>query len=79
MHVYRLVTAATVEENILRKADQKRLLGHLAIEGGHFTTSYLRMVRRAFVTIRVSFYKNGNSRKETISPTEDVSGDTRGS
>ncbi|KAL0841655.1 hypothetical protein ABMA28_013933 [Loxostege sticticalis] len=43
VHVYRLVTAATVEENILRKADQKRLLGHLAIEGGHFTTSYLRM------------------------------------
>ncbi|XP_028164743.1 helicase domino [Ostrinia furnacalis] len=42
VHVFRLVTAATVEENILRKADQKRVLGHLAIEGGHFTTSYLR-------------------------------------
>ncbi|CAB3234827.1 unnamed protein product [Arctia plantaginis] len=42
VHVYRLVTAATVEENILRKAEQKRALGHLAIEGGHFTTSYLR-------------------------------------
>ncbi|CAG9783506.1 unnamed protein product [Diatraea saccharalis] len=42
VHVFRLVTAATVEENILRKADQKRTLGHLAIEGGHFTTSYLR-------------------------------------
>lgn len=44
MHVYRLVTAATVEENILRKAEQKRMLGHLAIEDGHFTTSYLRGV-----------------------------------
>ncbi|KAJ8723044.1 hypothetical protein PYW07_004224 [Mythimna separata] len=42
VHVYRLVTAATVEENILRKAEQKRALGHLAIEDGHFTTSYLR-------------------------------------
>ncbi|XP_045445858.1 helicase domino [Melitaea cinxia] len=42
VHVYRLVTAATVEENILRKAEQKRTLGHLAIEDGHFTTSYLR-------------------------------------
>lgn len=44
VHVYRLVTAATVEENILRKAEQKRTLGHLAIEDGHFTTSYLRAV-----------------------------------
>lgn len=44
VHVYRLVTAATVEENILRKADQKRALGHMAIEDGHFTTSYLRQV-----------------------------------
>lgn len=42
VHVYRLVTAATVEENILRKAQQKRALGHLAIDDGHFTTSYLR-------------------------------------
>ncbi|XP_038215463.1 helicase SWR1-like [Zerene cesonia] len=42
VHVFRLVTAATVEENILRKAEQKRTLGHLAIEDGHFTTSYLR-------------------------------------
>ncbi|CAG4906239.1 unnamed protein product [Colias eurytheme] len=42
VHVFRLVTAATVEENILRKAEQKRALGHLAIEDGHFTTSYLR-------------------------------------
>ncbi|CAK1552715.1 unnamed protein product [Leptosia nina] len=42
VHVYRLVTAATVEENILRKAEQKRTLGNLAIEDGHFTTSYLR-------------------------------------
>ncbi|CAK1582408.1 unnamed protein product [Parnassius mnemosyne] len=43
VHVFRLVTAATVEENILRKAEQKRMLGHLAIEDGHFTTSYLRL------------------------------------
>lgn len=44
VHVFRLVTAATVEENILRKAEQKRALGHLAIEDGNFTTSYLRQV-----------------------------------
>ncbi|XP_063620676.1 helicase domino, partial [Cydia splendana] len=42
VHVFRLVTQATVEENILRKATEKRRLGELAIDDGHFTTSYLR-------------------------------------
>ncbi|KAI8421017.1 hypothetical protein MSG28_008149, partial [Choristoneura fumiferana] len=42
VHVFRLVTQATVEENILRKAEQKRRLGSLAIDDGHFTTTYLR-------------------------------------
>lgn len=42
VHVYRLVSAGTVEENILRKADQKRALGRRAIEEGRFTTSRLR-------------------------------------
>ena len=32
----------TVEENILKKANQKRLLGDLAIEGGNFTTAYFK-------------------------------------
>jgi SNF2 family DNA or RNA helicase len=34
----------TVEENILKKANQKRLLGDLAIEGGNFTTAYFKNV-----------------------------------
>ena len=32
----------TVEENILKKANQKRLLGDLAIDGGNFTTAQLK-------------------------------------
>jgi len=28
-----------VEENILKKANQKRMLGDIAIEGGAFTTN----------------------------------------
>ena len=32
----------TVEENILRKANQKRLLGDIAIEGGNFTTAFFK-------------------------------------
>uniref|UniRef100_A0A1B6KGE4 Helicase C-terminal domain-containing protein n=1 Tax=Graphocephala atropunctata TaxID=36148 RepID=A0A1B6KGE4_9HEMI len=42
VHIYRLVSEKTVEENILKKANQKRMLGDLAIEGGNFTTAYFR-------------------------------------
>lgn len=42
VHVYRLVSIGTVEENILRKAEQKRALGHRAIEQGRFTTTAIR-------------------------------------
>ena len=42
--VFRLISEMTVEENILKKANQKRLLGDLAIEGGNFTTAYFKEV-----------------------------------
>lgn len=42
VHIYRLVSERTVEENILKKANQKRLLGDLAIEGGNFTTAFFK-------------------------------------
>jgi E1A-binding protein p400 len=44
VYVLRLVSEMTVEENILKKANQKRLLGDLAIEGGNFTTAYFKSV-----------------------------------
>lgn len=44
VHIYRLVSERTIEENILKKANQKRLLGDLAIEGGNFTTAYFKTV-----------------------------------
>ncbi|XP_030826753.1 helicase SRCAP-like, partial [Camarhynchus parvulus] len=40
--IYRLISERTVEENILKKANQKRLLGDMAIEGGNFTTAYFK-------------------------------------
>lgn len=40
----RLVSEKTVEENILKKANQKRMLGDVAIEGGNFTTAYFKSV-----------------------------------
>jgi hypothetical protein len=41
---FRLVSEKTVEENILKKSNQKRLLGELAIEGGNFTTAHFKRV-----------------------------------
>ena len=39
---YRLISERTVEENILKKANQKRMLGDMAIEGGNFTTTFFK-------------------------------------
>ena len=40
VHIYRLVTQHTVEENIIKKANQKRELNMLSIENGNFTTEF---------------------------------------
>ena len=40
VHIYRLVTEHTVEENIIMKANQKRHLNMLSIEQGKFTTDF---------------------------------------
>lgn len=42
VHIYRLISERTVEENILRKANQKRFLSDVAIEGGKFTTAFFK-------------------------------------
>merc|ERR1712029_20712 len=42
VHIYRLVSERSIEENILKKANQKRMLGDLAIEGGNFTTAFFK-------------------------------------
>ena len=44
VHIYRLISECTVEENILKKANQKRMLGNIAIEGGNFTTAFFKEV-----------------------------------
>ncbi|CAF2544118.1 unnamed protein product [Rotaria sp. Silwood2] len=36
VHIYRLICKSTIEENILKKANQKRILGDLTIDGGSF-------------------------------------------
>lgn len=44
MLLFRLISERTVEENILKKANQKRMLGDMAIEGGNFTTAFFKQV-----------------------------------
>jgi hypothetical protein len=56
----RLISTSTVEENILKKAQQKRALGNMAIEDGKFTTEFFRQQHSALGSekqsaIRVSF------------------------
>ncbi|KAJ3007058.1 swr1 complex component, partial [Thoreauomyces humboldtii] len=41
VHIYRFVSEHTIEENMLRKADQKRRLDRLVIQAGDFTTEWV--------------------------------------
>ncbi|KAL0093523.1 SNF2 family N-terminal domain-containing protein [Phycomyces blakesleeanus] len=40
VHIYRFVTEFTIEENIFKKANQKRMLDNVIIQDGAFTTDY---------------------------------------
>jgi hypothetical protein len=40
VHIYRLISEHTIEENILRKATQKRMIDELVIQGGEFNVEY---------------------------------------
>ncbi|XP_032357475.1 helicase SRCAP [Etheostoma spectabile] len=59
VHIYRLISERTVEENILKKANQKRMLGDMAIEGGNFTTAFFKQQ-----TIRELFDMNEGEKRD---------------
>lgn len=44
VHIYRLVSEYTIEANILRKANQKRMLDDVVIQEGEFTTEYFNNI-----------------------------------
>jgi helicase SWR1 len=44
VHIYRFVSEYTIEANILRKSNQKRLLDDVIIQKGEFTTDYFNRV-----------------------------------
>ncbi|XP_041094670.1 helicase SRCAP [Polyodon spathula] len=68
VHIYRLISERTVEENILKKANQKRMLGDMAIEGGNFTTAFFKEQ-----TIRELFDLTEGERREAEQQMQGVS------
>ncbi|GAB2295490.1 Pharynx and intestine in excess protein 1 [Dionaea muscipula] len=40
VHIYRLISESTIEENILKKANQKRVLDNLVIQSGGYNTEF---------------------------------------
>ncbi|KAI5285807.1 swr1 complex component, partial [Ascosphaera acerosa] len=52
VHIYRLISEGTIETNILRKANQKRMLDDVVIQEGNFTTDYFEQQQRAGLDVR---------------------------
>ncbi|XP_050371450.1 protein PHOTOPERIOD-INDEPENDENT EARLY FLOWERING 1 isoform X2 [Argentina anserina] len=42
VHIYRLISESTIEENILKKANQKRTLDNLVIQSGDYNTEFFK-------------------------------------
>ena len=42
VHIYRLISESTIEENILKKANQKRFLDNLVIQSGSYNTEFFK-------------------------------------
>ncbi|KAG8371865.1 hypothetical protein BUALT_Bualt12G0007400 [Buddleja alternifolia] len=42
VHIYRLISESTIEENILKKANQKRALDNLVIQSGSYNTEFFK-------------------------------------
>ncbi|KAL9319263.1 hypothetical protein ACSQ67_015780 [Phaseolus vulgaris] len=42
VHIYRLISDSTIEENILKKANQKRALDNLVIQSGAYNTEFFK-------------------------------------
>lgn len=42
VHIYRLISESTIEENILKKANQKRALDDLVIQSGDYNTEFFK-------------------------------------
>ena len=58
LFAFRLICEQTVEENILKKANEKRILGDIAIEGGNFNTAFFKKVVNSFGVLSAGAFEN---------------------
>lgn len=57
----------TIEENILKKANQKRLMSDVAIEGGNFTTAFFKEVSFQSLLRRLNLIRFSRKKSKTYS------------
>jgi E1A-binding protein p400 len=71
VHIYRLISESTIEENILKKANQKRTLDNLVIQSGDYNTEFFKKLdpMELFSGHRALPIKNMQKEKN-LNPTE---------
>lgn len=72
VHIYRLISESTIEENILKKANQKRALDDLVIQSGDYNTEFFKKLdpMELFSGHRALPIKNSHKEKITCTGTE---------
>ncbi|XP_078160995.1 SNF2 domain-containing protein / helicase domain-containing protein isoform X3 [Carex rostrata] len=79
VHIYRLISESTIEENILKKANQKRALDDLVIQSGSYNTEFFKKLDPMELisghhTIKDSSTKpTANSSKSNLNLSSDLS------
>ncbi|KAK6289543.1 hypothetical protein POUND7_001084 [Theobroma cacao] len=80
VHIYRLISESTIEENILKKANQKRALDDLVIQSGGYNTEFFKKLdpmelfsgHRTLSVKSIQKEKNHNSGIEVSVSNDDV-------
>ncbi|XP_010242799.1 PREDICTED: protein PHOTOPERIOD-INDEPENDENT EARLY FLOWERING 1 isoform X2 [Nelumbo nucifera] len=77
VHIYRLISESTIEENILKKANQKRALDDLVIQSGSYNTEFFKKLDPMELfsghrIVPVKKERNSNSEMEDFLSNADV-------
>lgn len=72
VHIYRLISESTIEENILKKANQKRALDDLVIQSGGYNTEFFKKLdpMELFSGHRTLYVKNMQREKNDSNGTD---------
>lgn len=75
VHIYRLISESTIEENILKKANQKRALDNLVIQSGSYNTEFFQKLdpMELFSGHRSLAIKNMHKEKNHTTNADEVS------